>query len=118
MLCTYRVKKGKEDAFQAILAVHWPALRKAKLATAEAPTVYRSVDRKGRTCFVELFSWADETAADRAHVMPEVMAVWGPMGELASEMEFLDLAPVALPRARPTPTSRRTRSRAAPSRAR
>ena len=101
MLCTYRVRKGKEDAFLEILARHWPTLRKAGLAAPARPTVSRSVDRKGRTVFVETFSWAHGQASDLAHASPEVMAVWGPMGKLATEMEFFDLEPVRPGASRP-----------------
>jgi quinol monooxygenase YgiN len=101
MLCLYRAKKGKDAAFLRILARHWPALRGAGLASPARPTVHRTTDRRGRTVFVETFSWADGGAADRAHRSPEVMAVWGPMEGLLDEMEFLDLAPVRLPAAPP-----------------
>jgi quinol monooxygenase YgiN len=96
MLCTYRPRKGREAAFLRLLERHWPALRRAGLAAPVRPTVHRSVDRKGRTVFVETFSWADGEAAEAAHRSPEVMAVWGPMEALAAEMEFLDLEPVRL----------------------
>jgi hypothetical protein len=105
MLCTYRVKKGKEAAFLRILARHWPALRAAGLAAPDRPTVRRSVDRKGRTVFLETFSWAHGRAAEEAHRTPEVMAIWAPMERLLLEMEFLDLSPVRLP-----PGARRRRA--------
>jgi len=94
MLCTYRPRKGEEAAFLRLLAGHWPALRRAGLAAPVRPTLHRSVDRKGRTVFVETFSWADGGSVEAAHRSPEVMAVWGPMEALAVEMEFLDLEPV------------------------
>jgi len=51
---------------------------------------------------VEVFSWADGEAAGRAHRMPEVMAVWGPMGEHVEERlgrpatEFPHVKPAAV----------------------
>ena len=43
---------------------------------------------------MELLEWCDDGAPDRAHELPEVMAVWEPMGALcesrkgAPAMEF------------------------------
>jgi hypothetical protein len=97
MLCLYRVKRGKEAAFARILARHWPALRAARLASPARPTVHRSVDRRGRTVYVETFSWAHGRAAEEAHRSPGVLALWSPMEALLDEMEFLDLRPVPRP---------------------
>ena len=97
MLCMYRVKRGQERAFLKLLSRHWPALRAAGLASRARPRVARSVDRQGRTVFVERFSWAHAGASDLAHRSPVVMAVWGPMGPLLDGMEFLDLSEVTLP---------------------
>jgi quinol monooxygenase YgiN len=113
MLCLYRVKDGRERAFQGLLARHWPALRSAGLASAEPAVAYRTEDRQGRTVFVELFSWADAHASDAAHRSPDVMAVWAPMGELAAEMEFLELAPEPLPRLAAVTPRRKERPRPA-----
>ncbi len=102
VICTYRVKEGSEAAMLELIGRHWPTLRQAKLATPERPVVFEGRDESGKTFFVEVFSWVDGEAAGRAHQMPEVMAVWGPMGDLVEErlgrpgMEFPHVKPVAV----------------------
>ena len=88
MLCTYRIKDGKESDFLRLLEKHWPTLRSAGLATDDPAQVFRSQDKAGKTVFVETFSWKDAAAPDVAHQTPEVMSVWEPMGALADEMNF------------------------------
>ncbi len=90
VLCIYRVKDGKEMEFTKLLAKHGPALRNAGLSGGE-PKIWKSKTRDGKTVFIEMMQWKDETSASSAHQMPEVMAVWEPMGNLADNMEFLNL---------------------------
>jgi hypothetical protein len=81
--CIYRPKKGKEEALFGLVKKHWPTLKKAGLTTSTPAQVYRAQDKHGgRTFFVEIFAWKDDQAAGTAHQLPEVMAVWEPMGEL------------------------------------
>lgn len=91
VLCIYRVKDGKEDEFRKLLEKHWPTLDGVGLVTSERARWYRSEDRSKRTCFVEIFEWKDNRASRTAHELPEVMAVWEPMGALVDDMEFLDI---------------------------
>lgn len=102
VICTYRVKAGKESAFMDILARHWPALRGAGLATEERPLVYLGKDDAGPVV-TEIFTWVDGVAGPAAaHQSPEVMAVWEPMGALCEErdgrpsMEFPHVTPVEI----------------------
>jgi hypothetical protein len=96
VICTYRVKPGKEKAFQALLARHWPTLRKLGLVTPQPSQVFRGLPpgpRKdahavGPSTFVEVFAWKDAQAVDAAHHSPELMKVWEPMGELCESMDF------------------------------
>jgi quinol monooxygenase YgiN len=106
MLCTYRPRAGQEEAFLAILRDHWKTLRAAGLAAAERAEIWRASDRKGRTVFVERFSWASAAAADEAHGRTEVMALWDLMERLCEEMDFLELSRITPRRAarrRPAP---------------
>jgi hypothetical protein len=83
MLCTYRPTEGNEDGLLTLLKVHWAALHKAGLTTDEPAQIYRAKDKHtGRAYFVEIFSWRDEQAPGIAHQMPEVMAIWEPMGPM------------------------------------
>jgi hypothetical protein len=81
-LCIYRVKRGSEGAFEKLLAKHWPTLRRAGLGADEPSTCYRGAEGENQPIFVELLHWKDEHGAERAHELPEVMAVWEPMGKL------------------------------------
>jgi hypothetical protein len=91
VLCIYRVKKGMESEFKQILSKHGPALHKAGLTPDGAPKIWKSEARDGKTVFVEHMQWKDESSPHAAHQMPEVMAVWEPMGNLCDGMEFLQL---------------------------
>ena len=96
VLCTYRIKAGKEADFLRLLEKHWPTLRKVGLATDDPAQVLRSKDKSGKPVFIEMFSWKDETSPDVAHQTPEVMSVWEPMGALADEMNFWEIEAVAM----------------------
>ena len=91
MLCTYRVKSGKEADFMRLLEKHWPTLRGAGLATDDPAQVFRSQDKAGKTVFIEMFSWKDATAPDVAHQTPEVMAVWETMGPVLEKLDLVQL---------------------------
>ncbi len=96
VLCVYRVKEGKESEFKQLLEKHGPVLKRAGLTGEEAPKIWKAESRQGGTTFVEMMQWKDEAASDAAHQMPEVMAVWEPMGNLTDGMEFLHLKPAGL----------------------
>jgi len=91
VLCIYRVKDGKADEFRPFLEKHWRTLDSVGLVTSEPARWYQSQDKERRKCFVEIFQWKDVNAPQTAHQMPEVLAVWEPMGALTDDMEFLDL---------------------------
>src|SRR5262249_15440202 len=86
-LCMYRVKAGSESAFRQLLARHWPALRRLGLAGDEPPTVYEGMEKPGAPLFVEVLTWLDAEGPNRAHELPDVMAVWEPMGKLCESRE-------------------------------
>ena len=97
VLVTYRPKRGKERAFLPILKRHWPALKTARLVSATRPRIWHATDKRtGRRYYVEMFSWKDAKASDRAHRTPEVMAVWGPMGPLLESMDIAVVEPLAV----------------------
>jgi quinol monooxygenase YgiN len=105
VICTYRVKKGKEKDFETLLAKHWRTLREHDLATETPSKVYSGTEGPDAPYYVEIFEWKDEAATETAHELPEVMAVWEPMGALCEEragrpsMEFPHVQAVALDRA-------------------
>ena len=95
-LCRYIPKRGKEKAFISLINKHYPAVKKAGLATAQKPIAWRGKDQKGKTFFMEIFQWKSERALGLAHQTPEVMKVWEPMGSLAEKMIFEEVDPLTL----------------------
>ncbi len=97
-VCKFTVKKGKERAFGALLGRHFATLSKLGLTATKPHMMYKGTDhRSGRTVFVEIFAWKDLAAPGKAHGMPEVMAVWEPMGAMCESMEFPNVAPFTPP---------------------
>jgi hypothetical protein len=89
MMVTYRPKQGKEAELQALVAKHWPTLAKAGLVTSEPARVWRATDkRSGAVSFIEMFSWKDGESSGIAHQLPEVMALWEPMGPIMEGMSL------------------------------
>lgn len=88
-LCRYWVKAEKEADFVALLEKHWPLFRSLGLV-ADDPRhlVFRGDDPDRGIFYVEIVPWADPQAADRAHALPEVAAVWEPMSDCCTSMEF------------------------------
>ena len=75
-----------------MLDKHWPALRSVGLATANEAKIWSATSRNwDGPFFIEWFEWVDAAAVDTAHQLPEVMAVWEPLGTLCAEMEFADI---------------------------
>lgn len=94
MLCIYKLKKGKEDAFLPLLKAHWPTLSQVGLAGPAPVKIWRGENKKGEVTYIETFQWKDEDAPRVAHQTPEVMKVWEPMGPLLADMDFLAVEPV------------------------
>lgn len=104
-ICRYKVKPGKEAEMERLLALHWPALHQAGLVTEEPARVYRGLpsgkpngEHGAERTYVEVMVWKDRKSPQLAHQLPEVMAVWEPMGAICEEMDFpafdlLDLKP-------------------------
>ena len=102
VVCIYRVKRGSEDAFLALLGRHWPTLRRLDLACDDPPQHFRGSEPDGGPVFIEIFQWASAEAASIAHEHPEVMAIWEPMDALTEQregrpnMEFPEVEPLNL----------------------
>ena len=80
---------------ERLLALHWPALHKAGLATDEPSVVYKGLpsnkpdDKHGaQSMYIEILSWKTPEGPAIAHESPEVMAVWEPMGAICEELDF------------------------------
>ena len=88
VLCRYRVKPGKEDAFKKVLLGHWAILHQAGLTTNDPATLRRCQDQAGNVAYVEEFAWKNHESIQSAHESPAVMGQWEPMGALCEDMEF------------------------------
>jgi hypothetical protein len=96
-LCRYVVKPEKEAEFRQLLTKHWPVFEKLGLVANDPPhLIFRGKDKEGRIFYVETFTWKDAKAIERAHSLPEVAAVWEPMGDCCSSMEFPEVERVEL----------------------
>lgn len=84
VLATYRVRADGEEAFQRLLASHWPTLRRLGLVTERPPSIFRSAEDP--PTYVEIFTWASG-GVERAHDHPDVLAIWEPMDLLVEERE-------------------------------
>ncbi len=102
VICTYRVKESTQPDFHALMTRHWPTLKKLGLATSERPLLYTGKDESGQPLLVEIFSWIDPQAPERAHADPEVMAIWNAMEPFLEERsghrkwEFVHVAPAPI----------------------
>jgi len=81
VVCTYRVKANREKEFIALLARHWPTLRKLGLVREQPRMVLQRRDTDTTSCFVEIFAWQDR-GVEVAHQHPEVLALWEPMEQM------------------------------------
>jgi hypothetical protein len=102
VICQYRVRAAKEREFLGLLRRHWPKLHELGVVTEQPPQTFRGQDPEGRPFIVEIFSWKSESAFERAHSHPEVLAIWEPMDRLCEardgrpNMEFPHVRPLAL----------------------
>ena len=88
-LCRYWVKADKEAEFLDLLEKHWPLFVELGLVADEPPhLIFRGEDSERGIFYVETFPWRNPEAAGRAHSLPEVAAVWEPMSDCCTSMEF------------------------------
>ena len=98
---------------ETLLAKHWPTLHAQGLVTDARAAVYRGLPTAGpgegpdavgdagdarATEYAEVFSWVSPDAPGTAHQLPEVLAVWEPMGALCEQMDFPHFEALELPR--------------------
>ena len=101
-LCIYRVRVGKEEAFKDLLAQHGSSMHALGLAADELPVTYQGEEKGGGPVFFEFFTWKDASAPEKAHQLPEVAAIWEPMGALCESrdgrpaMEFTDVEKISI----------------------
>jgi hypothetical protein len=81
VICTYRVKKGKEREFRKLLRKHLPTLDRFGLAAKRPRLVLRSQSKDGRCDLIEIFAWKGG-GFEAAHKLPAVLALWEPMEQM------------------------------------
>ena len=79
VFAAYRPHEGKDAALLRAIDGHLPVLRKLGLITERTPIIVRAKDRT----IIEIFEWATEDAARKAHQHPEVAKVWEGIGAVA-----------------------------------
>jgi len=84
VVCTYRVKAGREKDFLALLKRHWPTLNKLGVVVDQPRMILQRRDSAEAPCFVEIFAWKDR-GFEIAHQHPEVLALWEPMEAMCEE---------------------------------
>jgi quinol monooxygenase YgiN len=87
VIAVYNPKPGQERALEEILAEHVPLLRREELATSRPVVLLRSSD--GR--YVEIFEWASEQSAEKAHDNPRVKALRERLEAVAEVGRLVDL---------------------------
>ena len=81
VVCTYRVKAGREKEFIELLKRHWPTLRELGLVSERPRMALQGLDTDKTSCFVEVFAWKDR-GFEVAHKHPDVLAIWEPMEQM------------------------------------
>jgi hypothetical protein len=100
VICTYRARPDAEEDFRQLLGRHWQILSELGFVTEDEPVVLRQSDEP---TYVEIFTWV-EGGFQKAHVHPDVLAIWEPMEPLLEERggrpkwEFPHFLPVTLNR--------------------
>lgn len=79
VIAAYRPKPGRGEELLDLVRRHHPVLRSLGLVTDRVPVIGRAKDGT----ILEIFEWESNAAMERAHGMPEVRAIWNPMGEIA-----------------------------------
>lgn len=91
------MKDDCEEQFRELLAKHWPTFEQLGLVADEpAHLILRGRDKERGLFYVETFPWANADAMNRAHSLPEVAAVWEPMANCCTSMEFPSVEQVDL----------------------
>ena len=80
VIAMYRPHEGRDEELRKMVASHVPTLRRLGFVTDRPEILCRSEDGT----FLEIFEWTSTDASRRAHEHPEVVAIWEPMGEIAT----------------------------------
>ena len=81
VVCTYRVKRGKEPAFRKLLRKHWLVLNRLGVVAKKPRLVLRAMTPERKGDLLEIFAWKPR-GFEIAHKSPAVLAIWEPMEQL------------------------------------
>jgi hypothetical protein len=98
VMVTCYAKRGSEAALQRVLARHWTTVRDLKLVLDAPHLTLRGVEAGGRTYFVEIFTWRDESIPDNAPAA--VRAIWDEMNQLAEKVDIAEMEIIGSPAGR------------------
>ncbi len=94
------VKPGHEAEYARLTAQTWAIYTRLGLVLRHPHIVLRTTDKKGRTSFVEVFTWKSPDIPD--HAPPEVKAAWKQLEQACEPrdgrpgIDFEIVTPVAL----------------------
>lgn len=75
VMAIYRPKNGKVKELEALIQRHFPTLKEYGLTTTRDPYIAKSADGS----YLEVFEWASDEAAKKAHDHPAVAKIWEAM---------------------------------------
>ncbi len=75
VIAMYRPKEGKLNELETLVRKHFPTLKEYGLTTGKDPFIGRSTDGT----ILEVFEWASNEAAKKAHDHPAVAKIWEAM---------------------------------------
>lgn len=75
VMAIYKPKEGKIKELEKLIHEHFPTLKEYELTTSKDPFIGLSKDGT----YIEIFEWASEQAAKKAHDHPAVAKIWEAM---------------------------------------
>src|SRR5438477_10054260 len=89
VVCSYRVRKGKEPEFLKLIRKHGNMLRQLGLVADEPRMILRGLGLEGsrRSDFIELMAWKTGAALEAARKSPEVLSQWERLEQLCEERD-------------------------------
>jgi hypothetical protein len=79
VIALYKPHSGKDADLRKLIAQHIPTLRRLELITDRPSILMKSKDGT----YLEIFEWANEDSAGKAHTHPEVAKIWEAMGPVS-----------------------------------
>jgi hypothetical protein len=88
VIALYKPKAGKDSELEVLVKKHFPILKEYGLTTEHSSFIAKS----SNGTFIEVFEWASESAATKAHDHPAVAKIWEAMA-LVCDFEKLESLP-------------------------